>query len=95
MKTLKRMLALLLVSCLLFCVVPTAFAQEPTTSVESTEQEEDIRDNPIAQGAFMEIVLAFAQSFFETIVRYVTELVEMIMEAQPPEAAPEAAPAVA
>ena len=84
MKFFKRILALLLVSCLLFCVAPATFAQESDTTInESTE--EDIRDNPIAQGALKDIIDSFVNAFLETVTRYVQAIIELIMEAQQPE----------
>ncbi len=81
MKTLKRMLALLLVSCLMFCVAPATFATESDTVViEETNEGEDIRDNPVAAGALKDIIKAFLDSFVETITRYVQEIIKMIQE---------------
>ncbi len=83
MKTLKRMLALLLVSCMMFCVAPATFAAEgDVTVIEETNDSEDIRDNPIAAGALKDIVKAFIDSFVETITRYVQAIIKMIQDYQ-------------
>ncbi len=83
MKVLKRMLALLLVSCLLFCVAPSTFAAENgVATIEESNEGEDIRDNPIAAGALKDIIAAFAESFIEIITRYVQAIVKMIQDYQ-------------
>ncbi len=86
MKTLKKVIALLLVSCLLMCVAPTAFAAESgVATIAETSEEEDIRDNPIAQGAFKEIIESFVNSFIEVITRYIQVIMDFIQNMETPE----------
>lgn len=86
MKTFKRVISLLLVSCLLFCAVPSAFAAESagTATVAETE-EEDILDNPIFTGAIKDIVVSFIQSFTEIFQRYVEIIKAIILSIEIPE----------
>ncbi len=84
MKTLKRVIALLLVSCLLMCAVPSAFAADGTSATAETE-EEDILDNPIFTGAIKDIVVSFVQSFAEIFQRYVEIIKAIIASIEIPE----------
>lgn len=85
MKTFKRVIALLLVSCLLFCAAPSAFAAESTGSAAAETEEEDILDNPIFTGAIKDIVVAFVQSFTEIFNRYVEIIKALISSIELPE----------
>lgn len=83
MKMFKKVLSLLLVACLLFCAVPTAFAAESTDS--STTEEGDIIDNPIFSGAIEEIVANFIAAFTEIFNRYVEIIKELLANIELPE----------
>ncbi len=83
MKMFKRVISLLLVSCLLFCAVPSAFAAESADS--SVTEEEDILDNPIFSGAIADIVASFIQAFTEIFQRYVEIIKTLLASLELPE----------
>ena len=83
MKMFKRVISLLLVSCLLFCAVPSAFAAESADS--SVTEEEDILDNPIFSGAIADIVASFIQAFTEVFQRYVEIIKTLLASLELPE----------
>ena len=86
MKTFKRVIALLLVSCLMMCAVPSAFAAESAdTSVVAETDEENILDNPIFSGALVDIVASFLQSFTEIFNRYVEIIKALLLSLELPE----------
>ncbi len=80
MKTFKRVISLLLVSCLLMFTLPTAFAADSGVAAVDETQEEDILDNPIFSGAIVEIVSSFLQSFAEIFQRYIEVIKAIIAE---------------
>ncbi len=83
MKMFKRVISLLLVSCLLFCAVPSVSAAESegTTATD----EENILDNPIFSGAITEIVAAFVESLTEIFNRYVEIIKNLLLSLELPE----------
>lgn len=87
MKTFKKIIALVLVSCLLMCSAPSAFAAQ--TSADSdlvlTAEEGDIVDNPIFQGAVVEIIASFLASFREIIERYVQIIIALLSQIELPD----------
>ncbi|MBQ8782171.1 MAG: hypothetical protein IJZ57_00155 [Clostridia bacterium] len=83
MKMFKRVLSLLLVSCLLFCAMPTAFAAESADT--TVTEEEDILDNPIFSGAVEEIIASFIASLTEIFNRYVEIIKTLLASLELPE----------
>ena len=83
MKMFKRVISLLLVSCLLFCAMPSAFAAESADT--TVTEEEDIIDNPIFSGAIEEIVASFIATFTELFNRYVEIIKTLLASLELPE----------
>lgn len=93
MKTLKRVLSLILVASLMMFTVPVAFAANNTSAAAETE-EEDILDNPIFAGAIKDIVVSFVESFTEIFQRYVEIIKAIIAEIDLSELLPPVTPEV-
>lgn len=69
--TVKKVVAAILVITLLVCTAPVAFAEDAPAL-------DDIRENPVFQGALMDMLASFARAFVETITRYIQVIAEFI-----------------
>lgn len=83
MKMFKRVISLLLVSCLLFCAMPSAFAAESADT--TVTEEEDIIDNPIFSGALEEIIASLIAALTEIIDRYIVIIKDLLASIEIPE----------
>ncbi len=84
MKTFKRIISILLVSCLLFCAAPSTFATESDNVPAATAESGDIIDNPIFQGAIADILAMAIDALIEGVGKYIQMIIDLINKIEAP-----------